>query len=74
MPAMKYRTIRTPPITGSITLEDAMNAAQVNGRVKSKKIAGAKITHSPKTSSGAVGKRAASTRAKSARKSVAGKR
>ena len=86
MPARKYRTLQKPLTVSNITAEEATELARIvaarfaarrsssakrNG--SNKTIAASKITHSPKSSSGAVGK---STRSKSqsTRESVAKKR
>lgn len=71
MPRLKYRTIQRPPAVSNITPEEAVELARVaaaviaarqassgksNGRVTNKTIAKSRLTHSPRTSSGAVGK------------------
>lgn len=84
MPAMRYRTIKKPRAVSNITPEEAVELARIVaarrigksiGQLNSKRIAASTFTHSPKTSSGAVGKSKRSTsKSKSTRKSVARKR
>jgi hypothetical protein len=90
MPRYKYRAIQRPHAVSNITPEEAVELARAtaaiiaarrepsrksNGRVPSKTNAKSKLTHSPGTSSGAVGKNKKSTsKSKSKRKSVAFKR
>ena len=78
MPRYKYRTIKKPAAASkNITVEEAMESAKIaaaklaarrlrsakpNGKVTTKAIAGSKSTHSPKSSSGAVGKSTRSTK------------
>ena len=90
MPAIRYRSIKTPPACGSISLKDAEKsaktvarsavtgrfvAAKTNGDLATKTIVDSALTHGRKTSSGAVGTSKKSTsKSKSTHKSVARKR
>ena len=90
MPALRYRTIKTPPGRGNITLAEAVESARIvaarrvarglatskpNGQANGKAVTASTSTHSPATSSGAVGKnRKGSSTSKSTQKIVASKR
>jgi hypothetical protein len=87
MPRLKYRTIQNPPAISNITVKEAvelakaadaiiaarrLSSAKTNGKETSKTIGRSRLTHSPGTSSGTVGKKKKSTtKLKTTRKSVA---